>query len=147
MNSRLLRITRIKKSYRSFLSEEENGIYLRIDGEFPELQTPISQNNIRPDGTVIERDPICRLSLIKNGESCMVKISEGEHTISANNYSNCAELRVSSLDEEVFCWLDSKGVHISTKKPVSPWIKRVVILIIVIYGIAFLIRVLNFFYL
>lgn len=79
MSNRALRITRIKKLFGASLSKERIGIYLKIDGKIPELFTPIGQDEVCPDGTVIKNDPIRLLPRIDNGESYLVRIPEGEH--------------------------------------------------------------------
>lgn len=147
MSNRALRITRIKKSFESHLSEETIGIYLKIDGKIPELFTPIGRDVVRPDGTVIKNDPIRLLPRIDNGESYLVWIPEGEHIISVDNYAKHAEIRISSTCDTVFCWYDSKGVHVSVKRPISTWVKCTIILIVFVYGLSFIISVLNLLFL
>lgn len=97
MSNRALRITRIKKLFGASLSKERIGIYLKIDGKIPELFTPIGQDEVCPDGTVIKNDPIRLLPRIDNGESYLVRIPEGEHIISVDNYSNHAEIKYHPL--------------------------------------------------
>lgn len=147
MSNRALRITRIKKLFKASLSEEIIGVYPKIDGKIPELFTPIGQDEVRPDGTVIKKDPIRLLSRIDNGESYLVRIPEGEHIISVDNYSNHAEIRISSTCKAVFCWYDEKGVHVSVRRPIPAWIKFCIILVAFVYGLSFIISVLNLLFL
>lgn len=143
VGNRALRITRIKKLFGASLSKERIGIYLKIDGKIPELFTPIGQDEVCPDGTVIKNDPIRLLPRIDNGESYLVRIPEGEHILSVDNYAKHAEIKISPACNAVFCWYDEKGVHVSTRRPIPSWIKFCIILVVFVYGLSFLISVLN----
>lgn len=145
MSNRALRITRIKKLFGASLSKERIGIYLKIDGKIPELFTPIGQDEVCPDGTVIKNDPIRLLPRIDNGESYLVRIPEGEHIISVDNYSNHAEIKISPACNAVFCWYDEKGVHISERRPIPAWVKFCIILVVFVYGLSFLMFLISIF--
>lgn len=147
VGNRALRITRIKKLFGACLSKERIGIYLKIDGKIPELFTPIGQDEVCPDGTVIKNDPIRLLPRIDNGESYLVRIPEGEHVLSVDNYGKHAEIKISSACNAVFCWYDEKGVHVSAKRPISTWVKYIIVLIVFVYGLSFIIFVLNLLFL
>ena len=147
MSNRALRITRIKKLFGASLSEEFIGVYPKIDGKIPELFTPIGQDEVRPDEKKKKNDPIRFLSRIDNGESYLVRIPEGEHIIFVDNYSNHAEIKISSTCNAVFCWYDERGVHVSARRPIPAWIKFCIILVVFVYGLSFIISVLNLLFL